>query len=68
MITTLMPRLELGSSILIARAANRLGDALPPLSRSSRVNPACRMVHSGLKQCAPLVRLLCGALFLLVLR
>jgi hypothetical protein len=67
-ITPLMSRLELGSLILIARAANRLRDALAPLSRRSSAKAACLMVHTGFRQGSPLVRLFCGDLFPLVLR
>ena len=63
-----MPRLGLGSSISIARAANRLGDALAPLFGFRPANASCLTVHTAFKQCSRLVGLLCGALFLLVLR
>lgn len=58
-----MPALELGSSILIARAANRPGDALASLSGFSPANASCRMVHTGPPQCSRLVRLLLRDLF-----
>jgi hypothetical protein len=67
-ITTLMPRLELGSPILSARGRGPVADAPAPLFELRPANAPCRMVHSRLNRCAPLARLLCRDLFPVVLR